>query len=57
MVNGVDKKEGGPVISQLLGKRRSAAEANERIARVSHEMQHSNSGHSSGSEARPTFEL
>lgn len=54
MVNGEGKKgnnKGGLAV-MLLGKRRSAAEANEKIARVSHDLQHSNSGNNSGAEVK-----
>ena len=43
------RKSSLPMISQLLGKRRCAAEANERIARV--HQQETNSGNSSGNES------
>lgn len=54
MTNGGSDKhdDGGRAsgMALLLGKRRCAAEANERIARVAHEMQ-VNSGNSSGNES------
>jgi bromodomain adjacent to zinc finger domain protein 1A len=45
------KNPGTPSISQLLGRRRCAAEASEKIARVAQET---SSGHSSGSESNAT---